>query len=56
MTCLFDLHMGLVPVNLSHHQGWVAGARASVFYGCPKRLDERLDGQDPHKHWPRLTS
>lgn len=47
---------GLVPVNLSHFQGWVNDARIGVFSSNPKRLGKRLDGQDPHKHWPRLTS
>lgn len=57
MRCLSRfLLLGLEPVNLSHVQGWVAMAQIRVYSSNPKRTAGRLDGQDPRKHWPRLTS
>lgn len=45
-----------MPVNLTSHQGWVADRHVRAYPSNPKRSDDRLDGQDPRKHWLRLTS
>lgn len=54
--CPFNLLHGLETVNLAHFQGWVTMTLAGVFRLTRKGWTHRLDGQDPHKQRPRLTS